>query len=197
GGLPVLDVVGRVRLAEAIQAAVGRGDAGSDVHAFRSLSGPALLGLDDAHPVTRARAVDRRRRGVLQDLDGPDFVRIQPVQVRVLHRGAVHDVQRIVVLERAHAPDAHGSARTGRAAVLDGDTGDAAIEALEHAGRRLLLRGLDVYAAHGAGNVGAPLGGIAGHDARVQYRDGLFDHDVDVVPSPVRQRRTMGVTQLT
>lgn len=61
---------------------------------------PQIVGrLDEDHTIAGAQAVDRRRRRALEHLCVLDVVRIEEVDVGVLHRHAVNDVERIVVLE--------------------------------------------------------------------------------------------------
>ena len=188
-GLHHLEVVQRVLDEERIIPADRGGHAGPDVQGHVVLPRPPPLRLDDDDAVACPRAVDRSGRGILQDLDGPDFVRVQPVEVGVLHGRPVHDVERIVVLERGDAPDAHRGARPRRPAVLDGHTGHTAVEALQHAGRRLFVGARQVDAGHGARDVGSALGGVAGHDHRIQHGDDRFQRDVDAGPSGDGARR--------
>ena len=157
-----------------------RGHAGPDVERHLLQPRPALFRFDDDDAVARARSIDRRRRAVLQHLHGRDVVRVQEVHVRFRHGRPVDDVERIVVLEARDAADAHGGPRAGRAAGLNGHSGHAAIEALQHARGGLLLRALDVDAGDGARDVGATLRGVPGHDHRLQHGDGRFQRDADL-----------------
>src|SRR5205807_4311718 len=139
----------------------------------------SLPRLDDHDAVAGPRPVNRRGRRVFQDLDFSDVVGTQPVEVGVLHRRTVDDVQRIVVLERGDAPDPDRGTRAGRAAGIDRDTGHAAIQPLQHTGRGLLLEGLDIDSADRARDVGPPLCRVTGDDHLWQHGDGPVQRDID------------------
>ena len=53
-----------------------------------------LLGRDDHHAVRAPGAVDGRRRGIFQDIDGFDVRRVQSRRHGTLGREAVDDVKR-------------------------------------------------------------------------------------------------------
>jgi len=152
--LVVLQRVGHQKIVVATER---RRDAGSDIQLHFPRSGLSLPRLDDHHAVAGPRPVNRRRRRVFQDLDFSDVVGTQPVEVGVRDRRTVDDVQRIVVLERGDAPDSDRGARAGRAAGIDRDTGNAAIQPLQHTGRGLLLEVLDIDRADRAGDIGSAL----------------------------------------
>src|SRR5204863_5550637 len=182
---PLHDLVVLQRVAhQKIVVATGRRrDAGSDIQLHLPRSVLYLLRLDDHHAVAGPRPVNRRRRRVFQDLDFSDVVGTQPVEVGVLGRRTVDDVQRIVVLERSDAPDPDGGARAGRAAGIDRDTGHAAIQPLQHTGRGLLLEVFDIDRADRAGDVGRPLRRVTGDDDLRQHGDGPVQRDIDRGPS--------------
>ena len=82
-----------------VQPAGRRRNAGPDVEPSLPATRPALLRLDNHDAVAGSRAVNRRARRILQDLDFADVGGVQEVQIGLLHRSPVDDVQRIVVVE--------------------------------------------------------------------------------------------------
>ena len=182
GRFHYLEIVERVQLEDVVHPADRRGHTGFHVQRNLAPARLAALGLDHDHAVARARAVDRHRRGVLQDVDGRDLVRVQPVQVGVLNGRPVHHVERIVVLKRGDAADPHRGARPGRATVIDGHAGHAPIEPLQHAGRGLPLHALGLDAGGGAGEVLAQLRLVSGDDHVRQHRDRRLEGHVDARP---------------
>src|SRR6185312_587715 len=138
------------------------------------------LRLDHDHAIAGPRSINRSRRRVLEDLYLGDIVRVQPVEIGVPRYGcAVNDVQRIVVLERGDPSDPDGGARAGRATGIDRYTGNAAIQSLQHTGRRLLLDVLDIDRANRARDVGPALRRVPGDDDLRQHRDGPVHRDID------------------
>ena len=82
-------------------------------------------------------------------------------------------------MERADAANAQRGPRARRAAVVDGDTGDPAVQALQHAGRGLLVGALQVDTRDGAGDVRATLLLVARDHDLFQHRGRLLQPHVD------------------
>ena len=94
-----VEILERVRHQHVVQPAGGRRDAGPDLEPSLPAAGAAFLRLDDDDAVAGPRPVDRRARRILQHLDFADVRGVQEVQIGLLHRSPVDDVQRIVVVE--------------------------------------------------------------------------------------------------
>ena len=81
------------------------------VESYFHLAFPAFLGRDDNHAIGCTGAVNTRRSGIFQHLDGLDVVAVEFVHA-ALGRHAVDDIKRVVVVERADTTDTHrGAAR--------------------------------------------------------------------------------------
>ena len=132
---------------------------------------------DDA--VRSAAAVDRRRRGVLEDVDRFDHRGIEVLNAAA-DRNAVDDVERLVARrQRPNAADAHVHRRAGLVARRDDlDAGHAALQRLHRIGRRDVLQLVGGDGRDRAGD-GAPLlFSVADDDHRAErgwaqrHRDG-------------------------
>ena len=151
----------------------------------------ALLGGDQHDAVGGARAVDRRRGGVLQHLDRLDVREVERRQRThalaerierrrvVRQRNAVDHVERLVAgAERRRTADAHllGRAEVTRAG-RDRHTGDAALEELRgrHHAAHVLLGGLEL--ADGVGHQTAALRTVTDHDHLVESHVVVFEPD--------------------
>ena len=157
-----LEIIQGVGDQELVVAIGGRGHSSPERRDHPRRARRATLGgFDQDHAVAGARPIDRRGRRVLQHLDRRDVVRVDEVDVGILHRDAVDDVERIIVLERADAADADRAPGARRAVGRHGDAGNS-VQPLKNAGRGRALRTLDVDACHRTGNVGAPLLRVAG-----------------------------------
>ena len=174
---------------DVVKPADRRGHAARDIQGDLPVSRPSPLRFDEDDAVVGARTVNRRRRRVLQHLHRGDVVRVQEVEVRVLNGRSVDDVQRIVVLERADAADPHRGAGAGRPAVVDGHTGHAAIQPLQHARPRLPLETRRVHGRRRGREVAPQLLLVAGHDDVRQHRDRLLESRVHGRASVDAQRR--------
>ena len=106
-----LEVVQRVRDEYVIVAAYRSRDPGSRPQCDLGWSGDAPFGgLDENHTVTGTSAVNRSRRGILQDLNRRNVVGVQKVEVGFLNRSSVDDIKRIIVLEGADTADSDRAA---------------------------------------------------------------------------------------
>jgi hypothetical protein len=136
-----LDVFTRIQqvelLVDLLRAAVR---AHAEAHA---IADAAALRGDQNDAVRPARAVDRGRRGVLEDVDALDFIRIdardrrlplsarrQLLEAALNHRDAVDDVERLIAgVERARSAHAHRDRAAGLTGVLHHlYAGDLALE---------------------------------------------------------------------
>ena len=97
--LDYVEILKRILHQHVVQPTRWRRDAGPDLEPRLPAAGPAFLGLDDDDAVAGPRPVDRRARRILEDLDFPDVGWVQEVQIGLLHRSPIDDVQRIVVVE--------------------------------------------------------------------------------------------------
>ena len=138
------------------------------------LPGLALLRGDEHHAARAARTVDRRGRGVLQDLDRLDVVRVQ-VADPAGHRDSVQHVERIVGRrERARAADADADAVPGVVAAGDDiDAGHAPLDRLDGVGLGYRLHIFARYRGHRPGHVSAGLRSVA-HHHDFRERDGQW-----------------------
>ena len=159
-----------------------------------------VLRRDDDDAVGAARAVDRRRRRVLQDLDRLDVVRIERgervrrngrrvvsaavarvLSVRVvLDREAVDDVERLVVAgHRRAAANADRERRAGRRRRLrHHHAGRGALQRLlERQDRRLF--DVRCHRRHRAGEIRPPLRAVADDDHLVEGDRRRRERDVD------------------
>ena len=182
GGLDHLEIIERILDQDIVVPVHRRRHTARHIQRDLAPPRPPLLGFDEDDAVAGARPVNRRRRCILQHLHRRDVVRVQPVEITVvfpLERCAVDDVQRIVVLERADAPDPYRGARPGRPTVIDGHTGHAPIQPLQRARPRLPVDALHIDGRGRAGDVLAPLGCVPGHDHVRQQRDSPLQGHVD------------------
>ena len=137
----------------------------------------ALLGGDDDHTVTGARAIDGRCGSVLKDGDVLDVRRVQrrhrvhvvvarggATLVLSIHRHTVDHIQRgRTRVERSAAAHKDASERSGHTrGVVHLHAWHSALERLHKAGVGLLIQGLLVHNGGGAGERGAALGGVTG-----------------------------------
>ena len=130
GQVVELDVLLRVHHVGQLGQVLGAVEAviGDDHAAFL-----ALLGGHEHDAVRGAGAVDGGRRGVLQDVDGLDVVRVQGVDVAAGH--AVDDIQRLGIADGADTADVHLVPAARLAGILgDGDTRALALEGAEGGG---------------------------------------------------------------
>ena len=130
--VPVVEVADELLRVHQIEVAGEFRDAEFSLGRDRRLRGDALPRGDDNHAVGAARAVDGRRRGVLEDRDLLDVGRVDVVQVAHGVDHAVDDDQRFVRrrdrTRAAHADRSRGSRRTRSR--HDVHTGDAALQSL-------------------------------------------------------------------
>ena len=136
----------------------------------------APVGGDDDDTVRGAGTIDGGGGGILQDLDGFD---VGGVDVLDAHRGghAVHDVQRVGVVQRTDTADADAGLRSRVAGRVDVHAGDAALEGGHHVEGRTVLDILHGNDRDGTGEVALALGRVTDHDHLVQHLVIFLEHD--------------------
>ena len=127
------------------------------------------LGRDEDDAVGRARAVDRRR-GVLQDADALDVLRVEPLEPADPVRHAVDHDERAVVVQRVVAADPDGRPVVpGLAALVDGhEAGQLAAQRVRHVDRGNALDLLTLHRADRTGQRRLALLAITHRHHRVQ-----------------------------
>ena len=114
-----------------------------------SLAFLAALGGHEDHAVRGTGAVDGGRSGILEDFHGLDIRRVQVVDAAV-HRHAVHDVQRVGVVDGADTADLDLGTGTRLTGCLgDLDTGNLALEGVVHGGGADRVQGVAVHFGDG------------------------------------------------
>ena len=157
GGVEHGEFLGRVRDTE-----VERG-----VDLGHAVGVGAALGGDDHHTVGGAGTINGGRGGIFQHVNALDIVGVDIVQRAHVH--AVHDVERLRIVEGADTADHDAGAGAGGATVgNDVNAGDLALEGLADGG---VARGVELVRGdigHSAGQVGLALNTVADNDHFVE-----------------------------